>query len=94
MILATVCSKKTITKDGESIYLVTCEGDSIVWSHEPIRGGLYIKVQQRKAGDKYVKDGKELTVLKDGFNIIGLIGTVQDARDIAVAIQAKAEFDL
>lgn len=95
MLIVTMFSKQVKTREGETIYLVTCEGDEKIWSMEPLRGGLIVDVTQRKKGEKYTdRDGKLQTVKTDGLNYNGLIGTAVDARNIALAIQAKAEIDL
>ena len=95
MLVVTLFSKQVKTKEGEIINLVTCEGNQKIWSNEPMRGGLIIDVTARKAGEKYVdRDGVEQTVKTDGLNYNGMIGTAVDARNIALAMQAKKEIDL
>ena len=95
MLIVTLFSKTVKTKDGETIHLVTCEGDQKIWSAEPLRGGLIIDVTARKAGDTYTdKEGTVQTVKTTGLNYNGLIGTAVDARNIALALTAKEEIDL
>ena len=95
MLLVTKFSKSVKNKDGETIHLVTCEGNQTIWSMEPLRGGLIIDVSPRKAGDKYTdKEGKVQVVKTTGLNYNGLIGTAVDAKNIALAMLAKEEIDL
>lgn len=95
MLIVTLFSKQVKTREGETIHLVTCEGDKKIWSNEPLRGGLIVDVTQRKKGEQYTdRDGVVQTVKTDGLNYNGLIGTAVDARNIALAIQAKTEIDL
>jgi hypothetical protein len=94
MLLVTKFSKSVKNKDGETIHLVTCEGDQKVWSLQPLVGGLIIDVTPRTEGDKYIdKDGKPQKVKTTGLTYNGLIGTAVDARNIALAMAAKAEID-
>lgn len=95
MLVVTLFSKTVKTKDGETISLVTCEGNQKIWCIEPLRGGLIIDVTARKAGETYTdRDGVVQTVKTSGLNYNGLIGTATDAHNIALAMQAKSEIDL
>jgi hypothetical protein len=95
MIEVTYGSKQVKTEKGDTLYVVTTQSKRTFWSHELVRGGIIVDVQEKVAGQPYVDSkGVTKTYLKSGLNLNYIIGTALDAREINVAKLAVVECGL